>query len=106
MFNLNNQQLIKITMSKEKGEKNKGGKIEETSQVVALDGDPRTNVDCYVVVKEHDNNSDSLVDCCGLVGCVSDNARSNSWLLGGEGLERRSPGRIIPAKKPLRREEE
>ena len=79
-------------MSKEKGEKNKGGKIEETSQVVALDGDPRTNVDCYVVVKEHDSNSDSLVDCCGLVGCVSDNARSNGWL-----LERRSPGRIIPA---------
>ena len=69
-------------MSKEKGEKNKGGKIE----------DPRTNVDCYVV------DSDSLVDCCGLVGCVSDNnARSNGWLLGGEGLERRSPGRIIPA---------
>ena len=56
-------------MSKEKGEKNKGGKIE----------DPRTNVDCYVV------DSDSLVDCCGLVGCVSDfnNARSNGWLLGG-----------------------
>ena len=60
-------------MSKEKGEKNKGGKIE----------DPRTNVDCYVVVKEHDSNSDSLVDCCGLVGCVSDNTRSNGWLLGG-----------------------
>ena len=47
IFNLNNQQLIKITMSvHEKGEKNKGGKIEETSQVVTLDGDPRTNVDC------------------------------------------------------------
>ena len=70
--------------------------------MVALDGNSRTNVDCYVV------DSDSLVDCCGLVGCVSDfnNARSNGWLLGGEGLERRSPGRIIPAKKPLRREEE
>ena len=82
---------------REKGEKNKGEKVEETSQVVALDGDPRTNVDCYVVVREHDSNSDSLVDCCGLVGCVSDNAMSNGWLMGGEGLEERSPGRIIPA---------
>ena len=61
----------------EKGEKNKGGKIEETSQVVALDGDPMTNVDCCVVARKHNSNSDSLVDCCGLVGGVSNNARSN-----------------------------
>ena len=62
---------------REKGEKNKGEKVEETSQVVALDWYPRTNVDCYVVVREYDSNSDSLVDCCGLVGGVSSNARSN-----------------------------
>ena len=68
-----------------KKEKKKEGKIEETSQVVALDWYPRTNVDCYVVVREHDSNSDSLVDCCGLVGCVSNNARSNGRLLGGGG---------------------
>ena len=61
-------------MKKEK--KNKGEKVEETSQVVALDRDPMTNVDCYVVVREHNSNSDSLVDCCWLVGDVSNNARS------------------------------
>ena len=80
-------------MSKEKGEQKKGGKIEETSQVAALDEDPRTNIDCYVVVREHDSKFDSLVDCCGLVGDVSNNARSTVCCWGGEGLEsrRRSP---------------
>ena len=65
----------------EKGEENKGGNVEETCQKVTLDGNSRTNVDCYVVVWEHDINSDSLVDCCGLVAGVSNNARSNGWLL-------------------------
>ena len=66
-----------------KKEKKKEEKIEETSQVVALDWYPRTNVDCYVVVREHDSKFDSLVDCCGLVGGVSNNARSTVCCWGG-----------------------
>ena len=37
-------------------------------------------------MKKHDSNYDSLVDCWDLVGCVSDNARSNGWLFGGRDL--------------------
>ena len=51
--------------------------------MVGLDRNSRTNIDCYVVVWEQDINSDSLVDGYGLVGGVSNNARSNGWLLGG-----------------------
>ena len=38
------------------------------------------------MVREHDSNSDSLNDYCGLVGNVSNNARSNGWFLGRGGL--------------------
>ena len=51
-------------------------------------GESGTNVDCYVGVGGPDSNSDSLVDCCGLVAEVNCKTRSIGWLLlgGGGGL--------------------
>ena len=77
----------------EKKEKNKGGKVEETSQVVALNGHSRITVVCYVVARKHDGNCDSLVDCCGLVGGVNVKAKSIGWLLEGGLGELKEVGR-------------
>ena len=56
-------------------------------------GESGTNVDCYVGVGGPDSNSDSLVDCCGLVGGVNVKAKSIGWLLEGGLGELKEVGR-------------